>query len=141
MTPHFSKRCTLIVCFLFSVLHGQEIGVSQRTADSLYADSLYIAGKNYYKLDDGGNAVLHLEKALELFEAGRFTKQIGVANNRLALTYFWLFGDWKKAEKHWLKTLEIREGLKDSIGIARAKHYLGNVYTKMDGYKKAESFI
>jgi len=82
------------VCFLFSVLHGQEIGVSQRTADSLYADSLYIAGKNYYKLDDGGNAVLHLEKALELFEAGRFTKQIGVANNRLAMTYFERFGNW-----------------------------------------------
>ena len=137
---HISKRCSFFVCFLLSVLHSQGIGLSQRTADSLYADSLYIAGKNYYKLDDGGNAVLHLEKALELFKAGGFTKQIGVAHNRLAMTYFERLGNWKKAEKHWLKTLEIREGLKDSSGIARAKHYLGNVYTKMDSYKKAEGF-
>ena len=137
---HISKRCSFFVCFLLSVLHSQGIGLSQRTADSLYAVSIYEKGKNYYKLDDGDSALLNLEEALELFKAGGFIKQIGVSHNRIAMTYFDVFGDWKMAEKHWLKTMETREELKDSSGIARAKHYLGNVYTKMDSYKKAEGF-
>ena len=140
LMEHSSKKYSFLACFLLSMLNGQGVTVSQHAADSLYADSLYIVGKNYYKTNDERNALLHLEKALELFEAGGFTKQIGVAHNRIAMTWFDLFGDWKKAEEHWLKTLEIREELNDSTGIARVKHYLGNVNQELDSYKKAREF-
>ena len=122
---HPYRNCSLILFLLLSMLKSQDIKISQRTADSLYAVSFYNLGKNYYNMSEGDSARVYLNKALELFEAGGFIKQVGVAQNRIAMTYFDLFGNWKKAEKHWLKTLEIREELSDSSGIARVKHYLG----------------
>ncbi len=133
---HYRKN-TITLILLLVMLNGQETNISQRTTDSLYAVSFYKLGKKYYKLNDSENTLLNLKKALNLFEAGGFIKQVGVAHNRIAMTYFDLYGNPKQAEKHWLKTLEIREELSDSSGIARVKHYLGNVYKELDNYQKA----
>ena len=136
------KRLSYKYIFTISIVLGvapAQQNLRMLNTDSLYADSLYRIGKEYWRNCDGDSALNYLEKSLDIWGKDNLLKQVSIAHNRIAMTYSECFGDWKKAKKHWSKTLEIKENLGDSIGIARVNHYLGQVHSQMDNYKKARA--
>ena len=64
---------------------------------------------------------------------------IAKAHGRLALTYQET-RNYKNAVEHHLESLELKELMKDSLGVARTCLNLGALYILMDGYRQSIDF-
>lgn len=105
--------------------------------DSLRINAIHdIYSKNYFKQPD--SIFSYAEKAYDFAKQKNLKKEMAFALFTKGITSNNL-GKFKKAEEFLLESLAINEEIFDSLGIAKSKSGLGNIYLKQSDYIKAIS--
>jgi CHAT domain-containing protein len=107
-----------------------------------YALSMRYIGNPYYTLNKTDSCLEYLHLSLTLFETNhRNHPDIAMSFNNLGNLYKSL-GDYEKAEKYYLQSLEIRQKIysEDHPDIATSFNNLGLLYSDLGDYEKAEKY-
>jgi tetratricopeptide (TPR) repeat protein len=143
-----------------SDLHAYAGGLSEESGDTAkaidhYAEVLAIERKNdfretsnaamiviaryYYLIDDPGQSLKYYRIALKNFERMNDVRWVSYTHAEMANLYIYK-EDYKRAEQHALKGLEIAEQNNFKKEIGDNCLVLTNIYTKMDSTEKAEFY-
>lgn len=123
------------------------VSLALRYKNSRYlANAYHLMAGTYYFDGDYQNALLYNLKTLNVRleedkknPSDALKKKIATAYNNIASLYLNL-SNYPKCIEANLKALELREKIKDSLGIARSLTNIGNVYETISNYKMALEF-
>ncbi len=143
-----------------SDLHAYAGGLSEESGDTAkaidhYAEVLAIERKNdfretsnasmiviaryYYLIDDPGQSLKYYRIALKNFERMNDVRWVSYTHAEMANLYIYK-ADYKRAEQHALKGLEIAEQNNFKKEIGDNCLVLTNIYTKIDSTEKANFY-
>jgi len=109
--------------------------------DTLLAEAYSLSGKLRYYAADYDSSLTAWKTALQIYLKNGNDKGIAEQYNNLGVWYYAAASDFDKALEYYLKSLEKREQINDSTGIAYSLSNIGNIYSKQKRNKKAvESF-
>lgn len=131
---------------LFSITLLVSIVFITKTHHSLYgqnskqADSLFISAQKHLEQNQNNEAITKFHDAFEIYKNLGLYDKTKQTKYYIGLTYASKFGNWIKAEEHWLQALDYATKQGDDLMQARISGNLGIVYDKLGDYKKSEKF-
>lgn len=136
-TVYANKYVNSIVALFSIVFLFQNFAFAQNENE---ADKLY--DKGVVLLSKGNNikALSKLEEAANIYSIVNNTEKETETLHRISLVYAAKLGEWHKAEKWLLKTLNAAIHLPDSDRIASVQANLGVIYEKTGFIAKAEDY-
>ncbi len=108
--------------------------------NSRQADSLFVSAQKHLEQNKNTEAITKFQDAFEIYKKLGLYDKTKQTQYYIGLTYASKFGNWKKAEEHWLQALDYATKQGDDLMQARISGNLGIVYDKMGSYQKSEKF-
>ena len=109
--------------------------VSSNVADTIKIKNLLLLTE-YCQDNSKNKCVEYLNQAYTIAKKSDNKKYISRLSNQLGRHYYYL-GDYKRALKNFLETLEANESLTDEVGIASCLNNIGSIYIGQEDYGKA----
>ncbi|MCE7053095.1 tetratricopeptide repeat protein [Algoriphagus sp. AGSA1] len=136
MIPHF---LVWILPLVVPVQHSQtdslKMIVAQTDNDSIKATSLLSLSKLYYTFDQD-TAILYGKEASLLAKKNGFRKIEANSLNILGVSYL-IKAEYENALSTHLEALDIRESIRDTVGLIETTMNLGNIYYRLQELEKA----
>ncbi len=109
--------------------------VSSNVSDTVKIKNLLLLTE-YCQDNSNNKCVEYLNQAFAIAKKSDYKKYISEISNQLGRNYYYL-GDYKRAVKNFLISLEANESLKDEVGIASCLNNIGSIYIGQEDYGKA----
>ena len=109
--------------------------VSSNVSDTLKIKNLLLLTE-YCQDNSKNKCVDYLNQAFAIAKKSDYKKYISEISNQLGMNYYYL-GDYKRAVKNFLISLEANKSLKDEVGIASCLNNIGSIYIGQEDYVKA----
>ncbi len=101
------------------------------------ATAYYKQGISYYFSAEYDSAIISLKNSQTVYKELNNTKKVGELYDKIGSCYYSGKADYQQAMSSYLKALEIREQINDTLGIAYSLNNLGNIYFRLGNREKA----
>ena len=122
----------IIIALLSAYTSADEEPTAKKIA---FIDSLYNKYRSF-RFNNRDSAIYYLNEVLRLSKESKYLK--GEANALKGLGF--LSRSTAEALQYYIKALEIRQAIRDSVGIGISLFDIGNIYSRLDTSKMMEYY-